>query len=81
MPKGVVPEPGEQAADSGSLVRYLETFAHTVGVMQTAPALRRVARESVLDLARAVGHVAPAGTSAAQEIEPSSLRLSGTRSL
>ena len=23
-----------QAADSGSLVRYLETFAHTVGVMQ-----------------------------------------------
>lgn len=40
------------SADSGSLVRYLETFAHTVGVMQTAPALRRVARESVLDLAR-----------------------------
>ena len=41
-----------ESADSGSLVRYLETFAHTVGVMQTAPALRRVARESVLDLAR-----------------------------
>lgn len=41
-----------ESADSGSLVRYLETFEHTVGVMQTAPALRRVARESVLDLAR-----------------------------
>ena len=41
-----------ESADSGSLERYLETFAHTVGVMQTAPALRRVARESVLDLAR-----------------------------
>lgn len=39
------------AADSGSLVRYLETFAHTVGVMQTADALRRVAYECVLDLA------------------------------
>ena len=41
-----------ESADSGSLVRYLETFEHTVGVMQTAPALRRIARESVLDLAR-----------------------------
>ncbi len=41
-----------ESADSGSLERYLETFAHTVGVMQTASALRRVARESVLDLAR-----------------------------
>ncbi|PZU42215.1 MAG: adenosine deaminase, partial [Arsenicicoccus sp.] len=40
-----------ESADSGSLERYLETFEHTVGVMQTAPALRRVARESVLDLA------------------------------
>ncbi|WP_010147851.1 adenosine deaminase [Serinicoccus profundi] len=40
-----------QAADSGSLVRYLETFAHTVGVMQTADALARTARECVLDLA------------------------------
>jgi adenosine deaminase len=39
------------AADSGSLVRYLETFAHTVGVMQTEPALRRVARECAVDLA------------------------------
>jgi adenosine deaminase len=40
-----------QAADSGSLVRYLETFAHTVGVMQRSEAVRRVARECVLDLA------------------------------
>jgi adenosine deaminase len=39
------------AADSGSLVRYLETFAHTVAVMQTGPALIRVARECVEDLA------------------------------
>jgi adenosine deaminase len=40
-----------QAADSGSLVRYLETFAHTVGVMQRPEAVRRVARECALDLA------------------------------
>ncbi|WP_409328827.1 adenosine deaminase [Trujillonella humicola] len=39
------------AADSGSLVRYLETFAHTVGVMQRPEAVRRVARECALDLA------------------------------
>ena len=39
------------AADSGSLERYLETFDHTVAVMQTAPALARVARECVEDLA------------------------------
>src|SRR5215210_7061493 len=38
-------------ADSGSLVKYLETFDHTVAVMQTAPQLRRVAREFVEDLA------------------------------
>lgn len=37
------------SADSGSLERYLETFAHTVGVMQTRDALIRVARECVLD--------------------------------
>jgi adenosine deaminase len=41
----------EEAADSGSLVRYLETFDHTVAVMQTASALTRVARECVEDLA------------------------------
>jgi len=39
------------SADSGSLVRYLETFQHTVAVMQTADALERVARECVEDLA------------------------------
>jgi adenosine deaminase len=39
------------AADSGSLVRYLETFAHTVGVMQTREALVRVAAECAVDLA------------------------------
>jgi adenosine deaminase len=39
------------AADSGSLERYLETFAHTVGVMQTADALARVAAECAEDLA------------------------------
>jgi adenosine deaminase len=39
------------AADSGSLVRYLETFAHTVAVMQTPEALHRVAKECALDLA------------------------------
>ena len=40
----------EQACDSGSLVRYLETFEHTVAVMQTAEAIERVARECVEDL-------------------------------
>ena len=40
-----------EAASSGSLERYLETFAHTVGVTQTADALRRVARECAEDLA------------------------------
>ncbi len=40
-----------EAADSGSLERYLETFEHTVGVMQTRSALVRVARECVEDLA------------------------------
>ncbi|HSV66651.1 MAG TPA: adenosine deaminase [Mycobacteriales bacterium] len=39
------------AADSGSLERYLETFAHTVGVMQTPDALARVAAECAEDLA------------------------------
>ncbi|HEX6754340.1 MAG TPA: adenosine deaminase, partial [Mycobacteriales bacterium] len=39
------------AADSGSLERYLETFAHTVGVMQTPAALKRVAAECAEDLA------------------------------
>jgi adenosine deaminase len=39
------------AADSGSLERYLETFAHTVAVTQTAEALHRVAAECAMDLA------------------------------
>lgn len=39
------------SADSGSLPRYLETFSHTVAIMQTASALRRVAREYVEDCA------------------------------
>jgi adenosine deaminase len=40
-----------ESADSGSLVRYLETFDHTVAVMQSGPAIARVARECVEDLA------------------------------
>ncbi|MEU9174633.1 adenosine deaminase [Streptomyces sp. NPDC048420] len=40
-----------EAADSGSLERYLETFSHTVGVMQTREALTRVAAECAEDLA------------------------------
>ncbi|MEU6851019.1 adenosine deaminase [Actinacidiphila alni] len=40
-----------EAADSGSLERYLETFAHTCAVMQTRDALFRVAAECAEDLA------------------------------
>jgi adenosine deaminase len=40
-----------EAAHSGSLERYLETFAHTVGVMQSREALVRVAAECAEDLA------------------------------
>ncbi len=40
-----------ESADSGSLVRYLQTFDHTIAVMQTTDGLRRVARECALDLA------------------------------
>ena len=40
-----------EAASSGSLERYLETFVHTVGVMQTRDALVRVAAECAEDLA------------------------------
>ncbi|WP_336920853.1 adenosine deaminase [Aquipuribacter sp. SD81] len=40
-----------ESAESGSLERYLETFAHTVAVLQTAEALERVSAEAVLDLA------------------------------
>ncbi|MEU6716175.1 adenosine deaminase [Nonomuraea sp. NPDC046802] len=41
----------EEASDSGSLERYLETFEHTVGVMQTRESLVRVAAECAQDLA------------------------------
>ena len=50
-------DPGELAAwfvaavPRRDLVRYLEGFVHTVGVMQTADALERVAIECVEDLA------------------------------
>jgi adenosine deaminase len=40
-----------ESADSGSLERYLETFKHTVGVMQSAAALTRTAAECAQDLA------------------------------
>ena len=40
-----------ESASSGSLERYLETFAHTVGVMQTRESLVRVALECAEDLA------------------------------
>lgn len=39
-----------EAANAGTLEQYLETFAHTTAVMQTASALTRVAREFVEDL-------------------------------
>ena len=54
LPAGDADELGRwfrQAADSGSLVRYLETFVHTVAVMQRPEAVGRVARECALDLA------------------------------
>ncbi|MEY4043072.1 MAG: hypothetical protein RL529_639 [Actinomycetota bacterium] len=41
----------ETSANSGSLVKYLETFDHTTAVMQTREGLQRVAREFVHDLA------------------------------
>ncbi|HET7304863.1 MAG TPA: adenosine deaminase [Segeticoccus sp.] len=50
-------DPGElgqwfrESADSGSLERYLETFDHTLAVMQTREGLHRVASECARDLA------------------------------
>jgi adenosine deaminase len=41
-----------ESADSGSLERYLDTFVHTVGVLQTPEALSRVAAECAVDLAQ-----------------------------
>ncbi|GAB3074714.1 adenosine deaminase [Intrasporangium mesophilum] len=40
-----------ESADSGSLPRYLETFDHTLAVMQTREGLYRVASECAQDLA------------------------------
>ena len=40
-----------RGADRKSLELYLQTFAHTVGVMQTAEAIDRVAAECAEDLA------------------------------
>ncbi|MFT7473859.1 MAG: adenosine deaminase [Verrucomicrobiales bacterium] len=40
----------KRGADRKDLVLYLDTFAHTVGVMQTREALHRVARECAEDL-------------------------------
>jgi adenosine deaminase len=54
LPSTDVDELGEwftAAADSGSLERYLETFTHTVAVMQTPDGLYRVAQECAEDLA------------------------------
>ena len=41
----------QEACDSGSLVRYLETFDHTIAVMQREEDIVRVAKETALDLA------------------------------
>lgn len=41
----------QDACDSGSLVRYLETFDHTIAVMQREQDMIRVAKEAVIDLA------------------------------
>ncbi|MSS44578.1 adenosine deaminase [Cutibacterium sp. WCA-380-WT-3A] len=40
-----------ESANSGSLVRYLDTFVETVSLMQDADSLRRIAREFVVDMA------------------------------
>ncbi|MFT4246108.1 MAG: adenosine deaminase [Micrococcaceae bacterium] len=42
----------EDSANSGSLVRYLETFAHTTAVLQTKEGLLRVAAEAIEDYAK-----------------------------
>ncbi len=54
LPTGDVGELGawfRRGAERGSLELYLETFAHTVGVMQSHEALVRVAAECAEDLA------------------------------
>ena len=55
LPATTAPELAEwfsTNANSGSLVQYLETFDHTVAVMQTQEGLERVAYEAVIDLAQ-----------------------------
>ncbi len=42
----------EESCNSGSLERYLETFEHTIAVMQTYEDIVRIASECALDLAR-----------------------------
>jgi adenosine deaminase len=42
----------EESCNSDSLVRYLETFSHTIAVMQSQEAIIRVSRECAVDLAR-----------------------------
>jgi adenosine deaminase len=54
LPKNTASELADwfsENANSGSLVQYLETFDHTVAVMQTREGLERVAYEAVIDLA------------------------------
>ena len=41
----------EASCNSGSLVRYLETFTHTIALMQSREQIIRVAREAVIDIA------------------------------
>lgn len=55
LPKSTAKELNEwflESCDSGSLVRYLETFEHTIAVMQTAEHLSRVGYEFGMDLAK-----------------------------
>lgn len=42
----------EESCNSHSLVRYLETFSHTIAVMQSEEAIIQVARECAIDLSR-----------------------------
>ena len=42
----------EESCNSHSLVRYLETFSHTIAVMQSKEAIIRISRECAIDLAR-----------------------------
>ena len=79
-----------ESANSGSLVRYLETFDQTLAVMQTAQSLRRVAAEFVADLAAdgvVYGEVrwAPeqhlsAGLTLTEAVEWRAVERAGTRS-